>query len=184
MGRVRLRAILPAYVFWKLWRRDRARLHRRDDEEQAASDLALAEITTASARSTLDIELGAADTIDIKAVGLATADVAALTIVVTVHEQVPVWWGPAGLLSFAGVCFFFVLRQRYWEYAPDPERFREDHYGGTRTEILDAMLADLVKYRKHNDPLLKFKARWFQWGYWALAGGLAFLLVATLIHIL
>lgn len=92
--------------------------------DSAESDLALAEITLASASDVLKIELDSADVVDLKSVGLATADVAVLTILIAAHKSVAQWWLPAGLMGASGVCFFTVLRSRYWEWGPDFKAFR------------------------------------------------------------
>jgi hypothetical protein len=135
------------------------------------SDLALADITLASAKDQLFFECTAADVIDLKAVGLATADVAALTILVAAHRTIGFWWVPAAFMVMGGVCFFLVLWQRDWEFGPRLNEFREKYAGLSRTEILEGMLSDVEDNRKHNDPFLESKADWFLRGYFALALG-------------
>lgn len=82
------------------------------DGENGERDLALAEMALRFSQEALRNELSTADTIDLKAVGLATADVAALTIVVSFHRSVSDWWASAVLLGVAALCFFLVMWQR------------------------------------------------------------------------
>jgi hypothetical protein len=133
------------------------------------SDLALAEVTLARAKEVLGLELGSADIIDLKSVGLATADVAALTILVAAHGGLGYWWVPAMVMGCSGFCFFLVLRQRVWLFGPDFTKFRDEHAGLSRLEITEGMLADVLACGKNNEPFLKFKARWFRYGYRLLA---------------
>lgn len=148
--------------------------------EEDDSRLALAEITLARLDAMLEIELEVGDAIDVKAVGLATADVAALTIIVVFHDSVPVWWLSSILMGAAGVFLFLVLRQRQWRYAPDLTKFWVENVGKPRVEIVEGMLASLSESREHNVPFLVFKAKWFRWGYLTLAAGLVALLASAL----
>jgi ABC-type Fe3+-siderophore transport system permease subunit len=84
-------------------------------QQASADEAALAEITLTLAQDIFRIELETADTIDLKAVGLATADVAALTILLSFHGSVSHWWAASVLLAVAGVCLFLVMWQRHWE---------------------------------------------------------------------
>jgi hypothetical protein len=179
--------VVAVYVLWRLWRRDRRTLTDStavdEDPEaaaEAASRVAIAEVLLERAGTELDLDLGAADTIDLKAVGLATAAVAALTILVTFHRDLPAWWLHSTFIGISAVCFFLVLWQRDWQYAPEIERFREDNYGRPRVEILEEMLGALVEYRQRNKPYLLFKAWCFQLGYFTLAIGVVTLLAASL----
>lgn len=148
------------------------------------SDLALAEVTLARADSLLSIDLGAADTIDIKAVGLATAGIAALTIIIVFHRSVPIWWAPTALMTASGVFFFLTLRQQKWVYAPDIPAFRTKHSGKSRVQLLEAMRDEVLEAYEKNGPLVDDKARWFQWGYRCLAAGLIVLLAGAVWRLL
>jgi hypothetical protein len=145
-------------------------------------DLALAETTLSLAEALYREELSAADTIDVKAVGLATADVAALTILVTFHKSVAQWWLTAVLLVAAGVCFFLVLRRRIWELGTEPRPFWDENSGKTRLVILESALASTERNRKHNEPFVRAKGFWFLYGYLTLGIGLVALLATTLWH--
>jgi hypothetical protein len=148
-----------------------------DPADSAESNLALAEISLRRAEEVLKIELECADVIDLKSVGLATADVAALTILIAAHKSVLYWWAPATLMAMSGVCFFIVLRSRQWEWAGEFEPFRRLNYLRTRLEITEAMLADVIASREQNYPHLVAKAKYFRRGYWLLATGLLTLFV-------
>lgn len=147
------------------------------------SDLALAETTLRAAEDLFQAELDTADTIDLKAVGLLAADVAALAVVVTFHRSLASWWWLAAiLLAVSCVCFFFVLWQRNWELGIDPTEFWQRNRHRSRLEILEDALAVIERNREHNEPFLESKADWFSYGYWSLFLGLASL-VGTLFHV-
>lgn len=152
------------------------------DEE--ADELALAQTTLALAEDIFRAELLSADTIDLKSVGLATADVAALTILVTFHASVWKWaWGPSAvLLSLSALSFFVVLRQRRWRLGVDPKKYWEANTGRGRLEGVESAIATTEKNRRHNEPYLESKGDWFLRGYVLLAAGLIVLILATLWH--
>jgi hypothetical protein len=149
-----------------------------DDE-----DLARAEIALALAGDLFKAELGTADTIDLKAVGLAAVDIAALALVVTFHKSVSAWPLSALALAVAGTCLFRVLLQRHWELGTEPALFWEENEGGSRLSMLESALASTERNRLYNQPFLVFKGFWFRWGYRFLAAGLGILLITTLSHI-
>jgi hypothetical protein len=151
-------------------------------ENEVIDPLALPEITLALASDTYRNELTAADTIDLKAVGLATADVAALTILISFHKSVSEWWISAALLAASGFCLFLVLRQRFWELGIEPKDFWDENEGKPREAILESAIAGIERNRTTNEPFLLSKALWFRWGYRSLAAGLATLLGTTLWH--
>jgi hypothetical protein len=184
IGHMKLRLALPLYVFWRLWRRDRRRdrANRQAPPPSDDRDIALAEITLALAESLYGEELSAADTIDLKAVGLGTADVAALTILVTFHRDVSQWWAAAILLVISGVCFFTVLRRRFWWLGTEPRKFWDENTDRPRLVVLESALASTEENMTHNEPFLRFKARWFFMGYVTLALGIAVLLITALWH--
>lgn len=171
--------LLLSYALWRLWRRDRKRLGALSDADDDASEIALGEAVLARAESSMRIELGVADTVDLKAVGLATADVAALTISVLFHKDLPAWWISVTIMALAGVCFFFVLRQREWFYEPNLDLFWAEHVGQPPAQIPEAMLAAIVEARGKNRHHIENKATWFRWGYWCLSAGLLALLASA-----
>lgn len=153
-----------------------------EEQPPSADEVALAEITLSLAQDIFSVELETADTIDLKAVGLATADVAALTILLSFHGSVSHWWAASVLLAAAGVCFFLVMWQRHWELGVEPYDFWLENAGRTRLAMLESALASTERNRRHNDRFLLSKAFWFLWGYRALAAGLLTLLGTTLWH--
>jgi hypothetical protein len=173
---------LVALLAWTLWlrARHRATLEATPRASDEASELALEEITLKRAEAVLEIELAAADVIDLKSVGLLTADVAALTILVAAHGQIDWWWAPAALMTISGVCFFLVLRTREWLLAPEFPEFRDEHVGKSRIEITHAMLEVVLECRETDYPFLEDKGKWFKRGYSTLALALVTLLIAAL----
>jgi len=149
-------------------------------ENFTESDRVLAEVTLSLAQDLFRTELELADAIDLKASGLAAADVASLAIVLTFHKSVSVWLFPAGLLAAAGICFFLVLRQRLWELGTEPRKFWNENVGAEPVTILESALASTERNRSFNEPYLVSKAFWFLWGYRILALGIIALAGATL----
>lgn len=157
--------------------------YETDDPPDPASELALAEIGLSLAGDLFRAELASADTVDLKAVGLAAADVPALALVVTFHGSVTWWWLSTAFLVSSGICFFLVVRQRRWVLGTEPKDFWNENFGKTRQVMLESALASTERNRERIEPFLESKGVWFRWGYRLLALGLLALLITTFWHI-
>jgi hypothetical protein len=163
--------LLGGFLLWRLWRRRRKARRRAGDHHN--SDTTLSELLLARADLMLDNQFGNSDVLDLKAVGLLTADVAAVTILAVVPAAVgKLWWVPALLMIGAGAYFLRVVRTRDWDVGPDLDAFREEQYRRSPLQMTDEMLADVVLAMTNNLPLVDGKARMFRNGYRLLAASL------------
>jgi hypothetical protein len=182
-GRMRRILLLAeSLVVLRVWRllrsQDREAARTQGDE----SDLVLAKVAVEHAAAQLDAQMGDSDTLDLKALGLLTVDVAAITILVATHESLNrFWWIAAALLGVGA--FFFLAAQRLTEFdrGPDILEFRSENTGASPVRITETMLSDLLLACDRNEPVLRQKIRNVEWGSRFLVVGVILGLVLALV---
>lgn len=142
----------------------------------------MAEVLLRRAEALVEVSLGDSDILDMKAVTLLTADIAALSLLIPFHHpHSHVWWIAAALMVVAGLFFYQAIQTREYKVAQKLPTFRERNWGASPREIYEAMFVELQDVRTDTDNQVITKHDQFQRGYIALGATMGMALLQTVV---
>src|SRR4051794_26542760 len=109
---------------------------------------AMAEVLLRRSEALIEVSLGDSDILDMKAVTLLTADIAALSILIPFHRRhSDVWWVAAVLMVVAGAFFYRAIQTRTYKLGQQLPAFRDAQWGKASREIYEAMVVEIETAR-------------------------------------
>jgi hypothetical protein len=108
------------------------------------------------AESRLDAQLQRLQSLDLKALGLLGADVAAAGVLAAVHDAVNrFWWLDASGLAVAGLLLLAAVWPRRLDAGPSLPAFYETFGGGPALDVARQMLAELLETIETNEHVIR-----------------------------
>ncbi len=111
------------------------------------------------AKLQLEGQFSTGDSLDAKALGILTLDIAAIGVLLAVKDSLGTLWGlPLVLLALSAVPAIFMLVARSFDAGPEFESFYNAQADGPERAAVVAMLSELRATLMHDDRVLSQKA--------------------------